>query len=254
MPRCGCCHIRIKPLVRAFEDAGVGVASGRDVSTGDAAASETQAEAGYVGYEMRVRCARDAAGLDHRLERLLLRHPTLAARSLIPRGTEPRLRLGADRARARLAAVSVDEALCVVPRTSSLRAGVPRKIRTMARGMETLWYKRRLMNPSVAGTVRADAASATSSARWLVYAVLPASALGLLVLGVGYPWARLVVAAILAGIALGAIGMRWPGERPPRLVGICTFALAAQMAGVLAWYKVLRGDHTPTWEPTRRPA
>src|ERR1700719_630530 len=42
----------IKPLVRAFGDPTVGVASGRDVSVGDVAAEGNRGESGYVGYEM----------------------------------------------------------------------------------------------------------------------------------------------------------------------------------------------------------
>jgi cellulose synthase/poly-beta-1,6-N-acetylglucosamine synthase-like glycosyltransferase len=45
----------IKPLVRAFGDPTVGVASGRDVSVGDVEAEGNRGESGYVGYEMAVR-------------------------------------------------------------------------------------------------------------------------------------------------------------------------------------------------------
>src|SRR6185437_12750231 len=45
----------LKPLVRVFDDPTIGVASGRDVSTGDTEREGTGAESGYVGYEMWVR-------------------------------------------------------------------------------------------------------------------------------------------------------------------------------------------------------
>src|SRR5207244_3815973 len=38
-------------------------------------------------------------------------------------------------------------AICYVPRSSSLRREYRRKVRTMARGLRTLWYKRTLLNP-----------------------------------------------------------------------------------------------------------
>ena len=43
--------------------------------------------------------------------------------------------------------VTVNAAICYVPRTSRLRAEYRRKVRTMARGMETLFFKRPLLNP-----------------------------------------------------------------------------------------------------------
>mgnify|MGYP002624755591 FL=1 len=45
----------IKALVRCFQDPGVGVASGRDVSVGKESESSNVGEKGYVGYEMWVR-------------------------------------------------------------------------------------------------------------------------------------------------------------------------------------------------------
>src|SRR2546426_11098991 len=44
-------------------------------------------------------------------------------------------------------AVSVPAAICYVPRSSSLRREYRRKVRTMARGLRTLWHKRSLLNP-----------------------------------------------------------------------------------------------------------
>ena len=44
-------------------------------------------------------------------------------------------------------AVSVSKALCFVPRTGDLRSEYRRKVRTIARGLHTLGYKRSLLNP-----------------------------------------------------------------------------------------------------------
>src|SRR2546423_9849367 len=44
-------------------------------------------------------------------------------------------------------AVSVPAAICYVPRSTSLRRVYHRKVRTMAPGIRTLWYKRTLLNP-----------------------------------------------------------------------------------------------------------
>src|SRR5207245_2850849 len=47
-----------------------------------------------------------------------------------------------------LRAVSVPQALCFVPRSASLRQEYWRKLRTVTRGLTTLWYKRSLLNPA----------------------------------------------------------------------------------------------------------
>ena len=52
----------LKPLVAAFEDPTVGVASGRDLSVGDVAAEANRGESGYVNYEMWVRALETRAG------------------------------------------------------------------------------------------------------------------------------------------------------------------------------------------------
>ena len=52
----------LKPLIRAFEDPTVGVASGRDISVASVQDEANQAESGYVGYEMRVRALETHAG------------------------------------------------------------------------------------------------------------------------------------------------------------------------------------------------
>src|SRR5690606_27846349 len=44
-------------------------------------------------------------------------------------------------------AVSVPQATCAVPRGTSLKKEYRRKVRTITRGMQTLWYKRHLLDP-----------------------------------------------------------------------------------------------------------
>jgi glycosyltransferase involved in cell wall biosynthesis len=244
----------LKPLVVAFQDQSVGVASGRDLSVGHADAHETRAEAGYVGYEMWVRSLETRVGSIVGASGCFFgirRHVNDAS---FPEG------LSRDFASALLAwehglrAVSVEDAICVVPRTASLHTEVQRKVRTMARGLETLWYKRHLMNPIAHGAF-AWMLISHKLCRWLVYAALPMSVVAILVLAASFWWARAIVVLLLCGTILGTIGMRWPRNKEvPSIFGVCAFALATQVAGLLAWRKVLRGDHTAMWEPTRRPA
>ena len=250
--------VRIRPhalraLVTAFRDSTVGVASGRDVSVGSDSGQTARGESGYVGFEMWIR------SLETRLGSIVgasgcfygIRH-----RLYDPRFPE---QLSRDFASALVAhengfrAVSVEDAICEVPRTSSLHSELRRKTRTMARGLETLWYKRHLLNPFRHGGF-ALMLTGHKLARWLVYPALPGALVGLAMLSVESRLAALLLALALAGIGLGVAGMRWRGERAPALFAVPGFILAANVAGLVAWKKVLRRERNPTWEPTRRPA
>jgi hypothetical protein len=74
--------------------------------------------------------------------------------------------------------VSVDEALCTVPRARSLQAEYKRKIRTMLRGLNTLWFLRSLLNPLRYGRFAWMLAS-HKFARWLGFLALPLAPIGL---------------------------------------------------------------------------
>jgi cellulose synthase/poly-beta-1,6-N-acetylglucosamine synthase-like glycosyltransferase len=243
----------LKKLVRVFHDSTVGVASGRDVSTSDDGMQSTRGESGYVGFEMWVR------SLETRLDSIVGASGCFyGIRRLLYDAHFPE-HLSRDFASALIAkenglrAVSVNDAVCEVPRTPSLRLEVQRKTRTMARGLETLWYKRHLMNPFRYGGF-AFMLIGHKLCRWLVYPLLPAAVVGLVLLsfdsrvGAGL----LAVAGIV--IALGVAGMRWREGRTPAVLAVPGFILAANLAGVLAWIRVLRHEASSIWEPTRRPA
>jgi cellulose synthase/poly-beta-1,6-N-acetylglucosamine synthase-like glycosyltransferase len=255
----------LKALVRAFGDPRVGVASGRDVSIThaelDATLSDLQAasvggatsgESGYVGYEMGIRALETrvgsivgASGCFYGIRRTLYD-------SGFPES------LSRDFASALMVrelgyrAVSVDEALCLVPRTTTLQSEFRRKIRTMARGLQTLWYKRALLNPVRFGAF-AWMLFSHKLCRWLVYPALPLAAIALAVKSAHSPFWLAVLVAGLAGTMLGVIGMRWPHGKPaPSAVTLAGFGLASNVAGVLAWVRVLRNQRAAVWEPTRR--
>ena len=144
--------IRLHPscarrLVEAMSDERIGVASSRDVSVSRESGSANAAEAGYVGYEMRLRA----------LETLTGGIVGASGSGYAIRATLHRLPVRADLSRDFSAAltarthgymaVSVDDALCYVPRTTSLKAEYRRKVRTIARGVETLLHNNHLLNP-----------------------------------------------------------------------------------------------------------
>lgn len=244
-------HDSLKPLVRMFADATVGVASGRDLSVGDVAAESSAGESGYVGYEMGLRA------LETRVGSIIGASGCFYAFRRSVYDTQFPDALSRDFASVLIAreqgyrSVSVDAAVCYVPRTVSLEAEFRRKIRTMARGLATLWYKRALLNPLRYGAFSFMLAS-HKLARWLVYLALPFSAVGLILLATTGPIGTVTLAASIVGVALGVLGMRWSGA--PRIVRTAGFAFASALAGVLAWRDALARKRRPIWEPTRRPA
>ena len=247
----------LKPLVRAFADPTVGVASGRDVSVGDVEAEGNRGESSYVGYEMELRA------LETRLGGIVGASGCFYGFRRDCHDTEFPEALSRDFASCLIAkergyrAVSVDDALCVVPRTTSLQSEFRRKVRTMARGLATLWFKRHLMNPARHGLF-AWMLLSHKLARWLFYLTLPVALLGLVLLAFSWPAtaaaATVLAAAALLVVVLGVVGMRWPqGRAVPRLFARPGFAVASTLAGIMAWHQWLRGERNAVWEPTRRP-
>ncbi len=243
----------LKALVRVFQDPTVGVASGRDLSVGDVTHEGNRAESGYVGYEMWVRSLETrmgsivgASGCFYGIRKSL-------QDTLFPEA------LSRDFACALIAwehgfrAVSVNQAVCFVPRTRSLRAEYGRKVRTMARGLDTLWYKRNLMNPAQYG-IRAWMLISHKLLRWLAVLTLPAAVVGLAILAPESVAGALglAMAAVLA--VCGVVAFRWPeGRRVPAPLATAGFLTLAFAASLEAWAKALRRERNPIWEPTRRP-
>jgi uncharacterized membrane protein len=124
----------------------------------------------------------------------------------------------------------------------------------MARGLETLWFKRHLLNPFRYGAFAWMLAS-HKLCRWLVFLFAPLIFIGLGLLSFKSSVAAVLFLAAILGLVAGLIALRWPeGRSMPRLVGICGFVVATHMAGLIAWAKALRGERNPIWEPTRRAA
>ncbi|MGH7631233.1 MAG: glycosyltransferase family 2 protein [Gemmatimonadales bacterium] len=243
----------LKPLIRVFQDPTIGVASGRDVSVGRLDQEANRGESGYVGYEMWVRSLETrvgsivgASGCFYAIRRPLVN-------ALFP---EALSRDFASPLRARESGyrtVSVDEAVCLVPRTVSLRSEFRRKIRTMARGLETLWYQRALMNPFRYG-VFAWMLISHKLCRWLVHLTLPLALVGLALLAPGCRLARvaLLLTAVVLTAGTFALSSR-EDKRLPLPLGMAGFLVAVNVAALAAWAKALRGERNPIWEPTRRP-
>ncbi|HUF75308.1 MAG TPA: glycosyltransferase [Longimicrobiales bacterium] len=248
----------LEPLIAAMRDPRVGCASGRDVSVsaGGAAASEANiGESGYVGYEMAVRDLETrvsgiigASGCFYAIRADLHRLP-------LP-GTLSRDFAAALKAEEHgYRAVSVPAATCLVPRGASLRKEYRRKVRTIARGMRTLWHKRALLNP-LRHPVFAWMLLSHKVSRWMLPWAAGVALLALGVLAVGAPellWPRVLLALALVVLALGAVGWML-ADRPelPRILAAPAFLVAGNVAAAHALLRVLAGGEDALWEPTRR--
>ncbi len=264
--------IRIRPdalkaLVRPFADPSVGVVSGRDVSVGEAAGDANAGEAGYVDYEMGVRVLETRAGGIVGASGCL--YATRRALHLV----EVPPQLSRDFAAALVArdhgyrAVSAPEAVCFVPRASSLEREHRRKVRTVARGMATLWSWRHLVDP------RHEAHFAWKLfshkvCRWLVPPSLLAVLGGVALVGLSTPpgvgqfggLVTLAAAGTLAAASAGVLAGAWGwhlasrDEDIPRILAVPAFFLMSNLAVVQAFGRVLLLGSERSWEPTRREA
>jgi len=249
--------VRVHPrgvmhLVAAFADPSVGVASGRDVSVTNVDERANPGEQAYVGYEMWVR------DLETRVHGIVGASGCLyAIRSDLHMRFMPD-ELSRDFGAALVAreggyrAVSVREATCYVPRSASLRREYRRKVRTMARGLSTLWYKRALLNPGRYGLF-AWMLLSHKLCRWVVpWMALPMTA-ALAWLAPQHWWAGATLA--LGGVAalVAALGWAWPDAKPlPRVMALPAYAVSGNVAALHAWVRALGRRGTAVWEPTRR--
>jgi cellulose synthase/poly-beta-1,6-N-acetylglucosamine synthase-like glycosyltransferase len=242
----------LKPLIAAFSDPTVGVASGRDISVARVDTDSNRGEAGYVGYEMWIRSLESkiqgivgASGCYYGIRPHLHRAPLPGS-------------LSRDFASALTArdhgyrAVSVDEATCLVPRAASLHREYKRKVRTMTRGMETLFYKRHLLNPVRHG-VFAWMLLSHKVTRWAAPWTIVLALLGLLLLTPTQTWAIWLLAATVFGAGWAWLGwMVAHRSTLPRILAIPTYLSSGNLAALHASLRALRGNEDAIWEPTRR--
>ncbi|MEX1184582.1 MAG: glycosyltransferase, partial [Gemmatimonadota bacterium] len=244
----------LKPLIARFADPTVGLASGRDVSITRVDGGLNVGESTYVGYEMWIRSLETdlsgivgASGCFYAIRREL--HG-----SEVPEGLSRDFAAALVTREHGYRAETVNEAVCYVPRVPALKSEYRRKVRTIARGMGTLHFKRHLLNPLRHG-VFAWMLLSHKAARWAAPWAAVLGIIGLLALAPVQPLAAVAAAVVLAVGALALIGWNWPeGRRAPRLFSMPAFLVAGNVAVLHATVKALRGERHAVWEPTRRDA
>lgn len=242
----------LKQLVRVFDDPTIGVASGRDISVGDADHRGTSAESSYVGYEMWIRDLETRAGSIVGASGCFYGSRRYVHSRPLPIG------LSWDFAAALVArlqgyrSVSVPTAICMVPRSAQIRIELRRKVRTMARGISTLFYHRGLMNPLRYGGF-AFMLISHKLLRWLPFLLAPVAYLALGVLAIESAAARAILVLVSAGLLAGTAGINRRNSALPRWIALAGFLVAACSAGFFAWCAAFRQTQMATWDPTPRP-
>jgi cellulose synthase/poly-beta-1,6-N-acetylglucosamine synthase-like glycosyltransferase len=247
--------IRIDPaalthLVAAFSDPSVGVASGRDVSVANVDQRSNPGEQAYVGYEMWVRGLETevfgivgASGCLYAIRRALhLRYvPEMTSRDF---GAALAARQHGFRA------VSVADAVCYVPRSASLSREYRRKVRTVARGLRTLWQYRDLLDPLRYGRF-AWMLWSHKVFRWVLpwAGVVGAASVVALLPAAAWPPVAMALGGVMA--AAGLVAVAAPAVR--RRLAALIYTLLANVAVMEAWLRLLVGSVPAVWEPTRRP-
>lgn len=243
----------VRALMPWFADPEVGVASGRDVSVGDLETRANVGETGYVNAEMDLRALETrvsgivgASGSLYAIRKELHLLP-------VPEGLSRDFSAALTARRHGYRAVSVDDAICYVPRTPSLQREYRRKVRTVTRGMQTLWHNRDLLDPARHGLF-AWMLFSHKLCRWLIPWAGVAGAIGLALVALsGQMWAWLPLLLAVPILALTAMAWRWPSGRPlPRAVSMPAFAVLSTLAILQATLRAMAGSNQAVWEPTRR--
>ena len=72
-------------------------------------------------------------------------------------------------------------------------------------------------------------------------------------LAFSHPWLWWVLGLAAFVPFLATVGWFWPAARPmPTLLAVPTYGFFGIVAALQAWIEAVRGNVSPTWEPTRR--
>ena len=242
----------LKSLVRVFDDPTIGVASGRDLSVGDTSLTGTGPESSYTGYEMWIRDLETRAGSIVGASGCFFGIRRSIHEEELPLGLSWDFASPLVARKQGYRSVSVPAAVCIVPRSVQIRTELGRKVRTMARGLSTLFYHRALMNPLQYGGF-AFMLISHKLLRWLPYLLAPIAYVALCLLALESVGARVLLGILSAGLIAGIVGIQYRNSTPAKPIALAGFIVAVFSAGFLAWCAAIRQTQMATWEPTPRP-
>jgi cellulose synthase/poly-beta-1,6-N-acetylglucosamine synthase-like glycosyltransferase len=242
----------LKPLIAVFQDERIGCASGRDVSVGPDEEVGNVGESGYVGYEMGIRELETqisgivgASGCFYAIRADLHRLP-------LPESLSRDFSAALHAREHGFRPVSVSRSVCYVPRTASLKKEYRRKVRTITRGMQTLWHKRKLMNPFRYGWF-AWMLFSHKVCRWALPWGAAACGLAIAALAVESPLGLVGLGAGVVVLLLAAVGwMKSEDETVSPVFSIPAYLVAGNVAAAHAFLRAIAGSKDALWEPTRR--
>lgn len=126
-----------------------------------------------------------------------------------------------------------------------------RKVRTLLRGITTLWVKRGLLNPFRYGRF-AWVLFSHKVMRWLVPLFMLLALLANLALA-GHPFYAFMLVLQLAFYGLALLAWFQVSGLQDRIYGrVPLYFIAANLAVLFAWFKFLLGTRQELWEPSRR--
>ncbi|MGD8321999.1 MAG: glycosyltransferase family 2 protein [Gemmatimonadota bacterium] len=242
----------IKRLVRVFQNPRIGLASGRDVSFSPGEEKGNLSESGYVGYEMAIRDLETRVGGIIGASGCFYAIRPALHRIKLPDSLSRDFASALHTRENGYVPVSVPDALCLVPRTDSLEREYRRKVRTITRGMETLWHKRNLLNPFRFGSFALKLLS-HKICRWMLPWAGFAAWAATWILAPQHTWALVLAVGGLLIWIFAAVGW-WMARlgKPDSPLTSLAFVVAGNLAAAHALLRVLHGDRLPIWEPTRR--
>ena len=89
--------------------------------------------------------------------------------------------------------------------------------------------------------------------RWLVPWAGVAALVGLALMALSMPWARVVLLMTVAGVLMGSVGWLMSDRQDlPWFLGLPAFGLIANVAAMQAVLRVITGKEDALWEPSRR--
>jgi cellulose synthase/poly-beta-1,6-N-acetylglucosamine synthase-like glycosyltransferase len=233
----------LRQIVRPFVDPSVGCVSSEDrVDSADGEGAYVRMEMGLRRHESQASTLVGLSGSFFAARRALC--------SPWPHDLASDFRTALEAARRGLRAVSEPRATASFPTTPDPAAEWRRKVRTVRRGIAVLGAYRDLLHPRH-GRV------ALSLWGHKVARFTSPFALGTLLLASAWaapasPAATALLAAQLAGYAVGGLALAAPAVARLGVARLAGFFVLVNASMLVAWAHHLRGERAVTWEPTKR--